>query len=229
MQNVNFLGKKLLYIVAHPDDESFLAAGTAHKNREAGGKNYIICATYGEQGRSHLKAPMTTKQLGLVRKNEIQKVAKYLKIDGLHFLGLPDTKVKENMQLFSKKADAFIKKINPDYIIGFGPDGISGHMDHIAAGEVSKKLANKNKIPYLAFGASPEFVKNFHKTMRRRAHGKYGNNITHAKPNIKIAIDYKNKIKAFKFHKSQFGSKTLLQDFPKKVRDDFMAYEYYIE
>jgi LmbE family N-acetylglucosaminyl deacetylase len=224
----NFLGKKLLFIVAHPDDESFLAAGTVHQNHLAGGKNYIICATFGEQGRAHLTKPASTKQLAQIRKQELIKVSKFLKIDGLYFLNLPDTKVKENKNIFKNKAEKIIQKIKPEFIFGFGPDGISGHMDHIAAGEVSKKLAGKNKIPYLTFGASPEFIKNFKLTIKRRAHGKYGKNITHTKPNIKIQINYKVKHKAFSFHKSQFGSKTLLQDFPKKIKDSLMSFEYFI-
>lgn len=229
MSKLNFLGKKLLFIVAHPDDESFLAAGTVHQNYLAGGKNYIICATFGEQGRAHLKKPLTTKQLASLRKEELIKVSKFLKVDGLFFLNLPDTKLSENNHLMSLKAEKIIKKLRPDFIFGFGPDGISGHMDHIVAGEVTKKLAKQYKLPYLAFAASPTFVKNFNLTKKRRAHGKYSKNIVHKKPNLKIKINYKIKHKAFLFHKSQFGSKTLLQDFPEQVRNDFMAYEYYVK
>ena len=224
-----FLGKKLLFIVAHPDDESFLAAGTIHQNYLAGGKNYLICATFGEQGRAHLKKPATTKQLAAMRKAELIKVSKFLKLDGLFFFSLPDTQVNKNKDLMFKKSLAVIKKVKPDVVIGFGADGISGHMDHIAAGQVANKLAKQSKLPYLAFAASPTFVKNFKLTSKRRAHGKYGKNIVHKKPNMKIKINYAKKIQAFKFHKSQFGSKTLLQDFPKQVKDDFMAYEYFIK
>jgi len=46
---LDFLGKTLLFVVAHPDDESFTSAGTMWQNRLAGGKNYIICATYGKK------------------------------------------------------------------------------------------------------------------------------------------------------------------------------------
>ena len=223
-----FLGKKLLFIVAHPDDESFLAAGTVHQNRLDGGRNYLICATFGEQGKAHLTKPVTSKQLALVRKQELIKVSKFLKLDSLFFFGLPDTKVLDNLKLLSTKLKPIIQKLKPDYIISFGSDGISGHMDHIATGKISKQLAKQNKIPYLAFGASPEFIKNFEKTKQRRAHGKYGSQIKHQRANIRIPINYKVKHKAFSFHKSQFGSKTLLQDFPKKMRDNFMAYEYFV-
>ena len=219
----------MLFVIAHPDDESFLAAGTAHQNRLKGGKNYIICATFGEQGRAHLKTPVGTKELAQIRKQELIKVSDFLKTDGLFFLNLPDTKVKNHKKELSEKTQKIISKIKPDFILGFGPDGVSGHLDHIAAGEVAGKLAKKSKIPYLAFAASPEFAKNFNQTMKRRKHGKYGKNIVHQKPNLKIKIDYRVKVKAFKFHKSQFGSQTLLQDFPKSVKNGFMGYEYYVQ
>ncbi len=51
-----FLGKKIFMITAHPEDESYVAAGTLHKNIEAGGGNALVCATPGPSGTSRFTA-----------------------------------------------------------------------------------------------------------------------------------------------------------------------------
>lgn len=225
----DFLGKKLLFTVAHPDDESFLAAGTIYKNRQCGGQNYIVCATFGEKGKSHMKKPVTQKQLSQIRKKELKSVAKFLKTDGLFGLGFPDTEVNKNAKAISQELEILTKKIAPDYIISFGPDGISGHLDHITMGKISRSLAKKNQIPFLAFGAPPALRKNFEQIKTRRKHGKYAAVVSHAAPNIKIKIDLVQKNKVVKLHKSQVGSSTLSPSLPKDLKNIATGYEYFVQ
>jgi LmbE family N-acetylglucosaminyl deacetylase len=224
-----FIGKKLLFIVAHPDDESFTSGGTMWENHLAGGENYIICATLGERGKSHMTKPVTQSQLKKIRKQELTAVAKFLKVNGLYFFSFPDAGLKEKASQFSVKTEALIKKIKPDYILSFGPDGMSGHLDHIAAGAVSRSLAKKLKIPFLAFGAPPALRKQFKKIITRRRFGKYAANVTHAIPNIKIKIDFKHKLQTLKFHKSQVGQSTLFAPAPKLPSSVFRGYEYFVK
>ena len=216
-------------MVAHPDDESFTSAGTMWQNRLAGGKNYIICATYGEKGSAHLKKPVTQRMLKKIRGNELRQVAKFLKIDGLYFFNLPDTKVSSKTKIFLLKTLDVIKKLKPDYIFSFGPDGISGHLDHIAAGKVAKMAAKKLKIPFLAFGASPAIRNRFEQIKARRKHGRYAKNISHPAPNTKVKINLKIKRSTLDFHKSQFGQSTMFADMPKALKKGFMDYEYFIK
>ena len=49
-KELNILGRKIVWLFAHPDDECYLAAGTIYENYRNGGENYLICATAGEQG-----------------------------------------------------------------------------------------------------------------------------------------------------------------------------------
>ncbi len=226
---LKFLGKTLLFVVAHPDDESFTAAGTMLQNRKQGGKNYIACATFGEKGQSHLSKPVSENQLKRLRKQELEQAAKYLKVNGLFFLNLPDTKVQGNLRILQTKLGRIIKKLRPDYVFGFGPDGISGHLDHIAAGRAAQAAAKKLKLPFIAFAASPALIKSFAGVKTRRKHGKYAKAVKHAAYNLKVKINYSDKLRTLKFHKSQFGQSTMLADFPKSVRKGFMAYEYFVQ
>jgi LmbE family N-acetylglucosaminyl deacetylase len=224
-----FLGKKLLFSVAHPDDESFLAGGTIYKNHQLGGKNFIVCATFGEKGKSHMKKPVTERQLKQIRKRELTAVAKFLKADGLFTLNFPDTKVNKNISTISRKLEDIIKKVEPDYIISFGSDGISGHLDHITMGKISRRLAQKNHIPFLAFGAPPALRKNFNQIKTRRRHGKYAAKVVHATPNIKVKIDLTEKRKVVKLHKSQTGNSTLSPGNSKSIRSTATGYEYFVK
>ena len=91
----NFLGQKILLLTAHPDDESFAAAGTLFNNYKAGGWNVLICASYGEKGTSHLKKKIPSAKFKLVRKKELLSAARLLHIAPVHFMGVPDGQVKK--------------------------------------------------------------------------------------------------------------------------------------
>ena len=222
----NFLGKNILFITAHPDDETFSSAGTIYKNYKLGGKTEIICATLGENGKSHLKEPLTKKQLKELRKGELLAVAKFLKVPKVYFLDLPDGRVKENSKKFYEGAEGLLAKIKPEVIISFGPDGISGHHDHIASYEVSLRLAQKYKLPMFAITRpwNPLFATMLRK---RRAFGVYADKLKPLKPTLKIAVDPKIKSKAVSFHKSQIGPAGLYGGMPTKVSNLFTRYEYF--
>ena len=225
---VTFLGKKLLFVVAHPDDESFTAAGTIWQNHLLAGKNYIFCATKGERGKSHFIKPVSQARLKQIREREIRAVAKFLKVDGLFFDGLPDTKVSLYSKQLAKKMGKYIKILKPDYIFSFGLDGISGHLDHIATGIVARQTAKKYHLPFVAFAASPAIRHNFENIKARRKHGKYAKLIRHALPNLKLKVDRTIKLKTLSFHKSQAGPSTLAASFAHSVKNSFLNFEYFI-
>jgi LmbE family N-acetylglucosaminyl deacetylase len=201
-----FIGKRLLVFTAHPDDEG-IAAGTMYKNHQAGGETFLICATYGEKGKSHLKKPVTDRALAIIRKNELLHVGKMLKINEILFLGLPDAAVRENEKKLYASSLPIIERIKPDYILSFGPDGMSGHWDHVTVGKVALQIARKLKIPMLAFTASPEFrrTRRIERLVARRKFGKYAAIPVHRKSNVKIKVDVAIKRRAWTSHKSQFS------------------------
>ncbi|MDZ7843511.1 MAG: PIG-L deacetylase family protein [Anaerolineales bacterium] len=118
----------LLVILAHPDDESFPIGGTLAKYSAAGTRIVLICATYGEMGIEK-KNP---QQAAAVRKEELKCAADALGVDDLRFLGYPDGSLPEvaEEEMLSRLT-AILQEVRPDALITFGPDGISGHPDHI--------------------------------------------------------------------------------------------------
>jgi len=225
----NFLGKKILFITAHPDDESYVAAGTIYKNYKVGGKNILLCASLGEKGKSHLKKPLTVAQLKIVREKELRSACKLLHIESLLILGLPDGKLGKSKSMITKRGLKFAIKHKPEIIISFGPDGISGHYDHITIGEAARQIAKKLKIPFITFALPPKLSKSAIKWLKlRRVNKHYKSVIKFNKPTIKVKIDPRIKQKALRFHKSQMDDKSAFTGFPVYAVRELMNNEYFV-
>lgn len=228
-----FLGKRIVVFTAHPDDES-LAAGTMFENHKAGGETFLICATAGEKGKSHLTKPVTDAQLKKIRRDELLHAAKILKIDKVIFFGFPDASVRTHKGELFKKGLKTIKKIKPDYILSFGPDGISAHWDHITVGEAALKIAKKLNIPMAAFTLSTIAIigrrQNNSFFLNRRKFGSYKGIPVHRKGDVKVRIDAAHKRKAMGSHTSQFGKGgSPYARFPKIIQDKLMQYEHFVK
>jgi LmbE family N-acetylglucosaminyl deacetylase len=223
------LGERILFVTAHPDDESYVAAGTILKNHEAGGKSYVACATFGEKGISHIKKKVTARQLKILRKKELLAVSKFLKISELLLPGLPDAELgkKSNQEAFFKTLLPFARKHRPAFIFSFGKDGISGHIDHISVGKVAKKVAKKLKVPFITFSAPPELHKSMEELKKRRKHGKYVTRMNPQPYDIEIKVNPSKKLKALHFHKSQLDDEGPLAKFPQKAVKQILTREYF--
>ena len=223
------LGTTILFVTAHPDDESYLAAGTMLKNHEAGGTTLVACATFGEKGKSHIKGKVTARQLKALRKKELMAASKYLKVSELLMPGLPDAEMgsKANQNAFFKKLVPFAAKHRPAFIISFGEDGISGHVDHISVGKVARRVAAKLKIAFLRFSAPPALHESMEELKKRRKHGKYVKKMNREPHDLEIKVDPSKKVKALRLHKSQHDPAGPLAGFPPKTIKQVLSREYY--
>ncbi|HUC01613.1 MAG TPA: PIG-L deacetylase family protein [Candidatus Paceibacterota bacterium] len=226
----NFLGKRIVVFTAHPDDEG-LAAGTMYANHQAGGETFLICATYGEKGKSHLEKPVSDAALKRIRKDEMLAAAKILKIDEVLFLGFPDAEVRENSRKLFEMALPIIRRIAPDQILSFGPDGVSAHWDHITVGSVALRIAKKLKVPMAAFTLSAERIAVIRKgaILSRRKFGKYAGIPKHRKGDIQVKVDLPIKRRAMRLHVSQFGAKGQFSLLPKNGAETAFRYEHFVD
>lgn len=120
--------KRMLVILAHPDDESFAAGGTLAKYAHHGVQVVLLCATRGEAGIPGL----TPEEAGTIRERELRQAAEHLGVE-VYFLGyrdgeLADTKPESLLETIA----CWLDLVQPQVILTFGPDGVSGHPDHIA-------------------------------------------------------------------------------------------------
>jgi LmbE family N-acetylglucosaminyl deacetylase len=121
--------KSLLVILPHPDDESFPMGGTLAKYAAVGVEITLICATLGEMGIPDIEPA----QAAIIREKELRAAASVLGIHKVQFMRYQDGSLAnvdtENFISYLMNA---MRRLSPQAVITFGPDGISGHPDHVA-------------------------------------------------------------------------------------------------
>jgi LmbE family N-acetylglucosaminyl deacetylase len=123
--------RRLLFIGAHPDDETFFAAGTMAKYTEAGAQVSVLCATRGERGKTGDLC--CVEDLPQVREQELFDAMGVLGVTDVQFLHyqdkcLADAPAEEIRRLLVET----IRRTRPQLLITFDTHGANQHTDHIA-------------------------------------------------------------------------------------------------
>jgi len=128
---------KLLAVFAHPDDESMGMGGTLAKYSAEGVEAHLVCATRGERGWFGPEEQNPgLSLLGKTRTLELTNAVKELGMKGLYFLDYIDGDVDQAHHAEAvSKITAHIRRIKPQVVVTFPPDGNYGHPDHIAMGQ----------------------------------------------------------------------------------------------
>ena len=80
------MGRKILYIFPHPDDESFGPAAVMYSQIGKGHDVYLLTLTKGGATQQRHKLGLTVEEMGEVRYREMQEVEKVLyRSDGYKF------------------------------------------------------------------------------------------------------------------------------------------------
>ncbi|MBN1485919.1 MAG: PIG-L family deacetylase [Chloroflexia bacterium] len=124
----------LMAIFAHPDDEAFGTGGSLSKYAAEGADVYLVTATRGEAGQISEPDLATAADLPLVRERELRCACQVYGIHPPIFLDYVDGQLPNVHQGQAVgKLVLLIRQFRPQVVISFGPDGIYGHYDHIAA------------------------------------------------------------------------------------------------
>lgn len=130
--------QRLLVVLAHPDDESFLCGGTIAKMSERGVQITLLCATKGEMGRRMGNPIVTTREaLPELRVEELKRACEELGISDLRFLNVRDKTIEfESFDLLAERIVKVIREVQPDALITFH-EKYGGHPDHCAIGRAA--------------------------------------------------------------------------------------------
>lgn len=124
--------QRVLGIWAHPDDEAYLASGLMQRVTASGGAVTVVAVTDGEAGFDH-SDPRSSAKRAQARRNEMRGAMAAIGVNDLRFLGIPDGAVADaNAPALVASIATIMREVCPDLITTFGPDGITGHEDHIA-------------------------------------------------------------------------------------------------
>lgn len=223
------LGRRLLIITAHPDDEAFLCAGTAWQNHRAGGQTALVCATLGEKGSSFLKHPITEAKLKTIRHQELQAGADAAHIKPVTLLHLPDGQLPEHAEALLKGCRRVIRTFRPDAVLTFGPDGITGHRCHIACWQAARQIARIFRLPLYIFTVPPSLrLRASAWFMARRVSPHYRRRIpAYAEATDRIPTPIGYKLRVLKHYRSQLIGSDPFHGFPTSAIKKFTAAEYF--
>jgi LmbE family N-acetylglucosaminyl deacetylase len=136
--SVNTPGRRpprLLGIFAHPDDETVCAGGTLARYASSGAEIGVVSFTKGGAGQIRDAGAATRATLTAVRERELHAAGKELGLTRTRCLDHPDGGLSERDDgVLLEQAKELVSEFDPDVVITFGPDGFSGHPDHVAVG-----------------------------------------------------------------------------------------------
>jgi LmbE family N-acetylglucosaminyl deacetylase len=152
----------ILAVFAHPDDETSVGPLLA-KYAGEGHEVYLVSFTSGQKGAAHTNIP-PGEQLGSVREGELRCAAERLGIHQPLLFRFQDQGICDPvvMEKAAERLRAVINQTKPDVLITFGPGGLTGHLDHIAASEITTHVFQQQgllqhrpkKLYYVAFPES---------------------------------------------------------------------------
>jgi LmbE family N-acetylglucosaminyl deacetylase len=125
---------KLMCVLAHPDDESLGMGGTLARYAHEGIETYLVTATRGERGRfGDAKERPTPEVLAKTREEELLAAARRLGVKEVRFLDYLDGDLdRADPAEAIAKIVRHLRRIRPQVVVTFGPEGGYGHPDHIA-------------------------------------------------------------------------------------------------
>ena len=124
-------GSTVLAMFAHPDDEAIAAGGTLARYADAGAEVHLWCATHGESGTLD-GARVAKSKVSEVRRMELERSANALGLSTVHYGGFPDAALDSTDRRGRTAVAETLQRLQPDVVVTFGADGVTGHPDHLA-------------------------------------------------------------------------------------------------
>jgi LmbE family N-acetylglucosaminyl deacetylase len=131
--------RRVLVVMAHPDDPEFTSAGTIAAWTDAGADVRYLIVTDGSKGTGD--PSMTPGRLGAMREAEQRAAAERLGVRQVVFLGLRDGEIAPDLGLRHAIARE-IRRHKPDVVVTHDPatfytDTYINHPDHRATGQAT--------------------------------------------------------------------------------------------
>jgi len=134
------MGRVLAMVFAHPDDDAYGGGSVALHATDPQFRFVLVLATNGEAGQIADGSTATRQTLAAVRRQEDRRAWLVLgrPPDRQEWLGHPDGRLAEVP--FAELVDELARILGqerPDVVVTFGPEGITGHPDHLIIGKAA--------------------------------------------------------------------------------------------
>jgi N-acetyl-1-D-myo-inositol-2-amino-2-deoxy-alpha-D-glucopyranoside deacetylase len=158
----------MAFVVAHPDDDVMGASGLMALHRDDQDLRFVLVhATDGEAGQIAPGSGATRATLGKVRREEDRRGWDVVgrQPERHEWLALPDGGLADlEPGLLADRIARILGDERPDVVCTFGPDGITGHPDHIAVGAATTEAFHR-----FVDQTGPGFRRLFHAALPQRA------------------------------------------------------------
>jgi N-acetyl-1-D-myo-inositol-2-amino-2-deoxy-alpha-D-glucopyranoside deacetylase len=153
--------RRILFVHAHPDDESIGSGATMAYYAAAGAQVTLVTCTLGEEGEIYVPelaglAAGEADQLGGYRIGELEAACRALGVTDLRFLGgagrfrdsgMMGTPANEHPRAFwvadldaaAGRLLEVVREVRPQVVVTYDPNGFYGHPDHIQAHRVTMR------------------------------------------------------------------------------------------
>jgi LmbE family N-acetylglucosaminyl deacetylase len=254
----------LLAIFAHPDDEAFGTGGSLARYAASGAQVALICATRGEVGEISDPSFATPETLGEVRESELRCAAETMGVRELLFLdyrdsGMAGTPENQDPRAFiNAPADVVVRslvramrRIRPDVVVTFEPNGGYGHPDHIAIHKHTVSAFHLAADPAYRSGDSPDrpwqASRLFYTAIPRSFFLEMRDQLAAAGEDVEqfasfeergwpdeqvtvtldVSATVNDKWQALSCHRTQFGPKNLFRRLPEPIVKQMMSTEHF--
>jgi N-acetyl-1-D-myo-inositol-2-amino-2-deoxy-alpha-D-glucopyranoside deacetylase len=163
MTHAPVAARRILFVHAHPDDESISTGATMAYYAALGAHVTLVTCTLGEEGEIHVPAlarleAAQADQLGGYRVVELARACRALGVRDHRFLGgagryrdsgMMDTPANKHPRAFwcadldtaAGELVEVLRELRPQVLVTYDPNGFYGHPDHIQAHRVATRAA----------------------------------------------------------------------------------------
>jgi len=222
--------KRVMVIVAHPDDEQ-LVAGLIVQAVDEGAEVGMITATRGEAGTQMPKI-VHQPHLGTVRAAEALKNSYALGIDAHEVWPMPDGALERDVPFLALVADiarAF-HRFEPDLVVTFWPEsGATGHRDHMRIGLAAQHAVKQFKSIHVYQGPEHIAYTLMPRGIMQSLGGERGRFVADNQPDPTHAVPSNTgaKMRGWAIHESQSDYVRSVYQVPANVLYSFFDKEFY--
>lgn len=216
---------RLLAVFAHPDDETFRPGGTLALLARRGVRVEVLTATRGQAGSCGDPVLCAREELPAVRERELRCACAALGIQPPRLLDYADGHLQEaDTEPIVAHILSVVNEIEPQVLLSFGPDGLSGHPDHIVIGQWAVEVFRR------AEGVAALYTVAVPKSLAERL----GMRQVHPVPDETIALTvdvssvWETKFAAIRCHATQISSSPMMSA-PVERQRLFFGREYFVQ
>lgn len=135
----------LLAVFAHPDDE-ILVSGFLREVARRGIPVRSVYLTSGDGGQDRSGRRLSGDALRIERERELATAYTRLGLPRPGLLRYPDGHVWQHREAIQNDLSRIFEEYRPRWVVAFGPDGVTGHADHVASGVMAAEVFDRTGI-----------------------------------------------------------------------------------